>query len=126
MLQAIRLLGAMVTPSYLLAEGYVGVTRINFGSVATRSDSVGSDHSPPSPLDIQQRIARTRLRACNGIRPLLQLLNYRRSVAHVEFIRLATIKVGYLNRHRYDLFYVTIMMLCTLGITRYRGRSRDK
>jgi len=120
MLQAIRLLGAMVTPSSLLAEGYIGITRINLGHTVTRSESVGSDHTTPSTLEIQQQIARIRLRACNGIRPLLQLLNYRRSVAHVEFIRLATMKVLCTqitiqdNHYHYSSNYLICILICIL------------
>lgn len=79
MIEALRLLAALITPPIFHLEKSEG--NKTFGG-----DDVGE-------LEVKQRLARSQLRACGGIRSLLNLLNYRRSVQHADTVRLETIQV---------------------------------
>eukprot|EP01041_Mallomonas_annulata_P009459 gene9459-19643_t len=77
MIEGLRLLAALVTPPAFQLD---------------RCPTVASSDQP-SPLERAQMNARRALRACSGIRPILQLLSYRRSVQHVDAVRLGAVQV---------------------------------
>ena len=73
MIEALNVLTDMVTPAAFNLDRY-----------PKEKDGI---------FEKQQSRARKALRACGGIRPIVQLLNYRRSVQHIDAIRLGAVQV---------------------------------